>query len=324
MFVKETVNRHLATFPARVNILDDQYKVDYGLQNNEPIVLKDHVDVGLEAKYLWRGQGSVSFNPPNVSWVDKKRMQSFALTDFVFNSLFQQTHSQGYRFSAAEFLSKSPSIQDVLWLNCSSASPKNGGRSGRGGRVQSPANMPKPGSLCLGSLLENFTNMEQFSANDTGDLVYKTNQKAPFVYIQSNGFGYFDGGVGNLEIYGPAKGPNGNRQLLARFDVPLMRGEFTPKWNGANITGSVKITRLHVDKLQSQPTSMTTEWLGKLSQVAVPTLIETFNSFLNTYAQFPMPLLAGYKCTSPEFIVLPRTMQVDCDLVLTEKAILIV
>jgi len=306
-FVKESINRHLATFPARVNVLDDQYKVDYGVMNNEPRVNDYHIDVGMEGKFLWRGMGSVPFNAPDFCWTSNNRMLSFQLSDFVFNTLFHQAHAQGYRYSAADLLSNSPTIQNFLKLNCTSA-------SNRGPR-KSPIGVRRQDALCLGSLLDNFTNIDQFSTNDTGDLTYKTSQKAPSVFVQDKGFGYFDGGVGNLEIYGPAMGGSGNRKLLVKMDVQVIRGDFNPKWNGANITGSIKITRLHVDQIKSQPASMTDEWIKKFSQLVVPTLLDMFNAFLSTYAQFPIPLLNGTKCGSPEFLISPRTMQVDCDLV---------
>jgi len=308
-FVKDTINRQLATFPARVDVLNGNYRLDYGLLNNEPKVNDYYITVGLEGKFLWRGMGSAPFNPPEITWTNKNRMLSFELTDYTFNTLFHQAHSQGYRYSAADLLSSSPSIQDLLTLNCTSAHTPASRRLNkyRGTNRRS-------GPFCLGSLLEDFSNIGQFSNNDTGDLVYKSTQKAPAVYVQSSGLSYFDGGVGNLVIYGPAMRRDGNRQLLVKLDVQMFRGEFTPKWNGANITGSIKITRLHVDKVQNQRRSMTEEWLKKFSQVVMPIMLDMFNTFLNTYAQFPIPLLANIKCTSPAFLISPRTMQVDCDL----------
>jgi len=254
--------------------------------------------------------GSVPFNPPKLNWVYKNRMFSFELSDYTFNTLFHQAHSQGYRFSATDLLSSSPSTQDLLTLNCTSASTPASRR--RPGANKFGVNR-KRGPLCLGSLLEDF-NIGQFSTNDTGDLVYKSTQKAPAVYVQSSGLSYFDGGVGNLEIYGPAMRRDGNRQLLVKLDVQMFRGEFIPKWNGANITGSIKITRLHVDKVQNQRRSMPAEWTKKFNQVVMPMMVDMFNTFLDTYAQFPIPLLANIKCGSPEFLISPRTMQVDCDL----------
>jgi len=312
-FVKDTINRQLATFPARVDVLNGNYRMDYGLLNNEPKVSDYYITVGLEGKFIWRGMGSVPFNPPEISWINKNknRMLSFELTDYTFNTLFHQAHSQGYRFSAADLLSSSPSTQDLLTLNCTSASTPASRR--RPGANKYGANR-KRGPLCLGSLLEDFSNIGQFSNNDTGDLVYKSTQKAPAVYVQSSGLSYFDGGVGNLEIYGPVVRRDGHRQLLVKLDVQMFRGEFIPKWNGANITGSIKITRLHVDKVQNQRRSMPEEWIKKFNQVVMPITLDMFNTFLNTYAQFPIPLLANIKCASPEFIISPRTMQIDCDL----------
>jgi hypothetical protein len=38
-----------------------------------------------------------------------------------------------------------------------------------------------------------------------------------------------------------------------------------------------------------------------------------FSAFLERYAQFPLPLLDGFKCMSPDFMINRRSMQVDCD-----------
>jgi len=238
-YVRDVIDARLATFPVRVNITDD-VKVDYGVLNNYPNVL-DHIDTALEGRILWRGMGSVPFYPPTLVDVRKAHtMLSFGVSDYTFNTLFHQAHAQGYRYSAADLLSKVPAIQSQLKLNCTD-------------RIVLIAKQPKftigstltaekyRSSLCLGALLENFTIPDQFSPDDIGDLVYKSEQKAPSVLIWSDRTAYFDAGTGNLDIYGPAL-ENKARQLLARVVIEMLRGEFIPKWNGVNITGAIKIT----------------------------------------------------------------------------------
>jgi hypothetical protein len=59
---------------------------------------------------------------------------------------------------------------------------------------------------------------------------------------------------------------------------------------------------------------ITPEWLAKLTQFVQPILTEMFNDFFSKYAQFSIPLPEKYQCTSPQFSILARTMQVDCDI----------
>lgn len=155
--------------------------------------------------------GYVPFNPAPLNLVDKKRMLSFAMADYTFNTLLYQAHSQGFRGSAADLLAESPSIKNLLSLNCSTGSDQSTKK-------------------CLGSFLGNITDF-RFAHNDTGDLTYKTEQKAASIFILSDRTAYIDGGIGNLDIYGPAMGKD--KLLLARMVVQAMRGEFTPKWNKA-------------------------------------------------------------------------------------------
>jgi len=151
----------------------------------------------------------------------------------------------------------------------------------------------------------------QFTSNDTGDLQYKS-EKAPSVLILSN-TAYFDAGNGYLEIHGRVgKDKIEYRdKVLARAYVQVFRGQFVPKLNGINITGTIKNVQLQLAR--SPGIRQMDEWMAKFSQFAQPILLDMFNAFLNTHAQFPVPLLANYQCTSPDLTILPRTVQVDCD-----------
>jgi len=301
-FITGTINAQLATYPARIDITGEDVKLNYDLLNNQPTISDGRIQSGIEARILWRNPGSVPFYPPLSTWVDKNRMLSFALTDFTFNTLFHQAHAQGYRYSASSLLS-TPSIQDQLMLNCTGDrnSARGGIRKLRIGKVD---------RSCLGTLLEE-TIASQFSSNDTGDLQYKSD-KAPTVLILSN-TAYFDAGNGYLEIHGRV-GQDKYRyreQVLARAYVQVFRGEFVPKLNGINITGTIKNVQLQLAR--SPGIRQMDEWMAKFSQFAQPILLDMFNAFLNTHAQFPVPLLANYQCTSPDLTILPRTVQVDCD-----------
>jgi hypothetical protein len=311
--VKEVINAKLSTFPSRVTVFGENNKLDYGLLYNEPKVADSHIQCGLEGKAIWRNSNYVPFSPNPLNFVDKKRMLTFELSDYTFNTLLHQANSQG-RFSAAQSLSHSSAIQQQLALNCTTAPPPVETRKRFRYRAKA---LPVRVSQCLGSLFENVTAVEEYSSNVTGDLVYKSNRGAPSVFIHSAERAFFDGSNGVLEVYGPAVGQNDQRMLLGRAEIRVLRGEFTPNFTNKNFTGAIKITTLQLDKAsfgstQSKPTSE--DWLIKLTQFATPILTEMFNTFFNRLAQFPIPLLDGFECTSPEFLVSARTMQVDCDI----------
>lgn len=85
-----------------------------------------------------------------------------------------------------------------------------------------------------------------------------------------------------------------------------------------SITGSVNITDLQLSPAAPAPILARTRQLfdstiSKLSQLSVPVLTEMFNAFFSQYAQFPIPLVDGYACQSPELRWFQRTMQVDTD-----------
>jgi hypothetical protein len=148
---------------------------------------------------------------------------------------------------------------------------------------------------------------QQYGLNETGDFVYKSNQRAPSVIVQHDR-AFFDASNGTLELYGPAP----KRQLLGRVDVKVLRGEFMPKLHGANITGSVKINSLELAQTPTQKPSLGD--LTKLTEFSKPILFEMFNAFLDRYAQFPIPMLDNLDCASPDFLITDRSMQVDCDI----------
>jgi hypothetical protein len=311
--VKEVINAKLATFPSRVTVFGENNKLDYGLLSNEPKVADSHIQCGLEGKAIWRNSNNVPFSPNPLNFVEKNRMLTFELSDYTFNTLLHQAHSQG-RFSTAESLSHSSSIQQQMALNCNTAPPPVETRKRY--RMKAKALSVRM-SQCLGSLFENVTAVEQYSSNVTGDLVYKSNRGAPSVFVHSAERGFFDGSNGVLEVYGPAVGRHEQRKLLGRAEVRVLRGEFKPNFINKNFTGAINITSLQLEKASfgsTQSRAISEDWLIKLTQFATPILTEMFNAFFNRLAQFPIPLLDGFECTSPEFLVSARTMQVDCDI----------
>jgi len=91
-----------------------------------------------------------------------------------------------------------------------------------------------------------------------------------------------------------------------------MIGEFTPKLNKNNITGSVKINELVLSQSATYR-SIDNDWLVKLQEFAKPLLTDMFNAFLERYAQFPIPMLDGFECMDPKLSIMVRSMQVSCD-----------
>jgi hypothetical protein len=333
-FVKEVVNAELRHVPTRMHINGDQFLVDYGLQMNEPTVndTTNCIDSGMEGRYVWRNSYGVPFNPWSMEWADHSRMYSLALSDYTFNSLLHQAHHGGYRFSASDL--QSPSMQQVLSLNCDGTAPTPSTSQPSKSTVNpstasTPAarrNRGPPASRnnflsaryygggrgqmrCLGSLFSNQTNFGPYHGTDTGDIVYKSARPGT-IHIDWEKKGFYDGSSGSLEFYGPAN-QGGNRPLLARADVRLMRGEFIPKLNKANITGTVKITTLEL--AQPMYLRMSSEWLINAAEFAKPIITESVNIFLERYGQFPAPLPRKYECKSPSLNIFPRTIQLDCD-----------
>jgi hypothetical protein len=171
---------------------------------------------------------------------------------------------------------------------------------------------------CMGSLFANASNFGPYNGNDTGDIVFKTD-KPGVVFIDSDKRAFFDGSNGVLEFYG-AKGQNGQRPFLARVDVRTMRGQFTPKLNKANITGSIKLDTLELapssqswSSSSSNNVQMSPEWLQRAASFSKPMIERAINNFLDRYAQFPVPMPSKYECSSPAMNVLHRTVQLDCD-----------
>jgi len=316
-FIKESINKKLATFPTLIETYSRNHKINYALQMNEPKVTDFDIEAGLEGKSLWYGSSNVPFSPAPLDFVNRNRMITFELSDYSFNTLFYQAHSQRYQYSAAELLHKSPSIKDQLSLNCTSTKPQKPYRKPR--VYVNPSTTGEVKKPCLGSIFENNTSTvdpkQQFSSNDTGDLVYKSNQMAPWIIVQGKNRSYFNASNGFLEVYGPMSGQDQKRQLLGRADVRVMHGDFIPKFNGANITGSITITKLELVQ-SSMPSSgsFSDQGLTKLSHFARPLLTEMFNVFFDRYAQFAIPLLDGFRCASPDFSINSRSMQVDCDI----------
>lgn len=293
-FIKEVINRKLATFPAKIDIQDD-LKLDYSLLFNEPKVTDSDIHGGLEGRVCLRGLNGVPFYPTDLKWTDKKRMVTVEMADYTFNTLLFQTHARQYRFSAVDLLGNSPSTANLLHLNCKAQ--------------QQP---------CLGSVFEN-TTFDQYPSNATGDLVFKTSGPRPMgVAVRSGQSGSLDGGKGVLEIWIPTLGQeqryvSSKKKLFSRADVRLMRGDFVPKLQANNITGSVKVSVLELAQSMPQGRMVGDQWLNKLASFAQPILTDMFNAFLRSYAQFPLPMLNGFDCASPEFVVYPRSMQIDCD-----------
>jgi len=314
IFINDVINKRLATFPSLIETYSSNQKINYGLQMNEPRVGNFDIQAGLEGKSVWNGNDNVPFSPAPLDFVNRNRMASFELSDYSFNTLFYQSYLQRFQYSAAELLQKSPAIKDQLSLNCTTSQSKPVRKvnrwdihSGIGGSFKS----------CMGSIFNNndsTTSNSQFASNDTGDLVYKSNQRAPSIIVYSKDYAYFDASNGFLEIFGPTNGQEQPRQLLGRAEVRVLRGDFVPKFNGANITGSIRITNLELGQSSTQSSSLGDQWLSKLGQFAQPLLTEMFNVFFDRYAQFSIPLLDGFQCASPNFMINSRSMQVDCDI----------
>jgi hypothetical protein len=318
-YVKETINNKLTTFPTRVTLglgpTGKSFVMNYDLLNGEPKVNEQFIQSYLEGEVLSRGVSSAPFGANELSSTsnDSKRMISFPLGDYAFNTLFHHAHAQQFRFSAADNLNSSNAIKDLLKLNCSSST---GTRRYKGGvQISSGFGVTTSRGLCLGAVFDNTTNL-QFPVGALGDLVFKT-QRPLAVIVRQPQKSFFGAASGVIEAYGPAD-EDGKRELLGRADVELLRGDFYPAMEGCNITGQVNITDLQLAEASPPPVQarirrVEERSLIKLAQLAKPILKEMFNSFLDQYAQFPVPLIDGYECASPEFSWSQRTMQIDCD-----------
>lgn len=204
-------------------------------------ILSVYSALPFQGKYIWRGSSSVPFYPSNMEWVNRNRMVSFQLSDFTFNTLFHQAHSQGYRFSAADILGHTTSIQELLSFNCSTGSTSitpTASRKYRGPKKTRNDVRVQRSNQCLGELFENFTSTTDNvliiarTASGMGDIVFKTGKKPNTVLVQSDKIGIFDGSNSVLEFFGPI-GQGGNRQMLASVNIRLLLGEFIPKLNKA-------------------------------------------------------------------------------------------
>jgi hypothetical protein len=324
-YIKETINQKLSTFPTRINLgsIGNRFVLDYNLLMNEPKVTDRFIQAYLEGDVLARGSAAAPFYANDLqSFDDNKKMISFPLSDFAFNALFHHAHQQQYRFSAFDLLWPNSSVADLLKLNCTSRYVS------RKARIY-PLNRQQqfPSGLCLGSIFDNAT---QFSSDAVGDLVFKSQRPLQVIVRQppqKSLFGLFSADGGMVEVYGAA-GSDGKRELLGKANIQLLRGDFMPKMDGCNITGSVNITDLQFSSIaftnaqlglasqvsiQTRLRSLAEPTLKKLTQLSIPILTEMFNGFLDEYAQFPMPLVEGYECASPEFRWTQRTMQIDSD-----------
>jgi len=315
-YIKETINQKLSTFPTRINLgpTGNRFVLDYSLLMNEPKVTDKFIQAYLEGDVLSRGSTAATFYANDLqSFDDDKRMMSFQLSDFVFNALLHHAHVQQHKFSVFDLMWPNSSFTDLLKLNCSSSSSsvRRQPRIYPLGRQLTP-----PSGLCLGSVFDNAT-LGPFSTDAIGDLVFKSQRPLQVIVRQSPQKSSFGVNGGLIEVYGAA-GPDGKRELLGRADVQMLRGEFLPKMSDCNITGSVNITDLQLDQtspasVQSRYRTLANPTLPKLSQLSIPLLTEMFNGFFKDFAQFPMPMVEGYVCSSPEFRWTQRTMQIDSD-----------
>jgi hypothetical protein len=235
-------------------------------------------------------------------------MASFEFSDYMFNSVFYQAYSQRFQYSAADLLSNSTKIHAQLALNCTAKSTTGSRRKLR--VVVTPDGGVK--STCIGSIFENNNDStgtdQQFHVNATSDLIYRSDSRAPSIIVVSKGHAYFDASNSVLEILGPIDGQDHKRRSLGRAEIRVLRGDFVPKFDGTNVTGSIEITNLEFGQSTFNGQSR-----KKLIEFARPLLTEMFSAFLERYAQFPLPLLDGFKCMSPDFMINRRSMQVDCD-----------
>jgi len=238
------------------------------------------------------------------------------LSDYAFNTLFHQAHSQQFRFSASDLLvnSTNSALKDLLKLNCTS--PADQARRYKFGLgISTGFGVNTTRALCLGSVFANVSNA-QFPIDARGDLVFKS-QRPLAVFVRQPQKSYFGTSSGMIEAYGPI-GSDGKRELLGRADIELLRGDFFPAIDGCNVTGSINITDLQLTQaspapIQARIRSIADPALIKLAQLATPILKDVFNTFLDQYAQFPVPLVDGYECASPEIRWSQRTVQIDCD-----------
>jgi len=318
-YIKDTINQKLLTFPSRIPLgsTGNRYVLDYGLLNGEPKVTEQYIQAYLQGEVLSRNVVSAPFHANELSTLDdRQKMISFPLSDYAFNTLFHHAHAQQFRFSAADMLNSSNAIKDLLKLNCSGAGNSNIRRFKAGVLISSSLGVDTSrGSFCLGTVFDNVTNM-QFPVNAYGDLVFKS-QRPLAVFVRQPQKSYFGATSGTIEAFGPA-GSDGKRELLGRAEIELLRGDFFPALDGCNITGSINITDVQLTQASPAPVqarirSIADETLIKLAKLSAPILKQMFNSFLDDYAQFPVPLVDGYECASAELRWTQRTMQVDCD-----------
>jgi len=133
---------------------------------------------------------------------------------------------------------------------------------------------------------------------------------------------------GYIEIYEACDHSENSRppKVMFRADVRKLNGQFLPKLNGTNVTAQVEIEELELSQQSSSirvsaRSQLSDASLVKLSKLVKPILNAMFNTFLEKFAQFPVPLIEGYECASPALRWLNRTMQIDCDIRVLPNAI---
>jgi len=323
-YIKDEINQKLSTFPTRINLggVGKQFVLDYGLIIGDPKVNEQFIQSYLEGDVLSRGSGSAPFHANALSFLnDRPQMISFSLSDYAFNTLLYHAHNQQFRFSAFDSLPASSSIKELLKMNCSTPPPPPPADARR--RLKSARTSDFSTPACLGSIFDARVCIgacwrDHSPPDAVGDLVFKSQRPLQVVVRQSPEKSLFGVDGGSLEAYGPPAGKDGKRELLARVDIQYLRGEFVPNLNASNITGSINITNLQLTQssppaTRSRIRSLDGPTLNELTKLASPILTEMLNAFLNQFAQFPVPLVDGYECASPEFRWTERTMQIDCD-----------
>lgn len=318
-YIDKFANQKLATFPTKIKLgpwtSGNKYVLDYSMMQLEPKITKNGIQASMEGRVLSRGSYAAPINPVALANFDvededdlkddKNQWLTFKMSDYVFNTLFHHAHAQQFKFSAFDLIpSKSP-VRSYLKMRCPS-------KPAPAQRRQMESSSPQPSSTvpevaCLGELFESNSSSSDESSSDTkdgfGELIFKS-QRPMQVVLQSPSYQFgVDGGM--IEAYG-APGSDGKRELLARADVQWIRGSFMPKMDGCNVTGSVHIDQMRlvqssitspaVARIRSMPESM----LDQMAQLCSRVFTETFGSFLDQYAQFPMPLTEGLECESPQ------------------------
>jgi hypothetical protein len=345
-YINQFANLKLATWPSKIRLGPsfggNRFVLDYTLLKEDwPRITNKGVQTYLEGEVLSRGSYGAPFNAVTLAnfgedlddsddeLKENDSMMTFKMSDYAFNTLFYHAHTQQFKYSAIDLIpSSSSQVRNYLKMRCVSSKPSP--------KIVQRQNTPAPSAAasspmpaCLGAVFENNNDTSSESSTDNnddegyGDLVFKSQRPLQVVLdAPSYQFGV-DGGL--IEAYGSIV--DGKRELLGRADVQWIRGEFTPKLDGCNITGSVMIHQLQLgSSSMSAPAaarirSMSSVMLDKLAQLAKPVFVEMFNSFLDQFAQFPIPLVEGLECESPKMEYADnRTMQVRSEIRVTPEA----